>query len=417
MKVLFVHNNFPAQFVHLARALVQLGHETVFLSEFCSNTVQVEGLRPIQISVPPLEKNSNPALQSYLAGLKRAEMFANVCMALRKQGFSPDVIIDHPAWGAGLYLGDIFPKAARLSYFEWFFTKQTQALFTGQDFAAAPILFAEQRQRNNFLLQALQDADWGIVPTQWQCRQIPANFHYKMQVMHDGIDTGVFCPTSSSDGSPAPCTDIATLVPALPPEAEIVTYATRGFEPYRGFPQFYAALKALLEARPLCHVICMGDDRVCYGSPRADGKGWAQYLQEQLPLGDFAARVHFLPFQSAENYRAVLRASTVHVYLTVPFVLSWSLLEAMSCGCLVIGADVAPVREVIEHGTTGFLTPLDNSDALVDSLLRTLELEPHLQPVRKAARECIVARYELGMQLSQQLHIIEDVLRRKQNQG
>lgn len=413
MKVLFVHNNFPAQFVHIARALVQLGHETVFLSEFCNAAVTVEGLRPIQVSVPPLEKNSNPALQSYLAGLKRAEMFANVCMALRKQGFSPDVIIDHPAWGAGLYLGDIFPQAARLSYFEWFFTKQTQSLFTGQDFDAAPTLFAEQRQRNNFLLQALQDADWAIAPTQWQCRQIPANFHYKMQVMHEGIDTGYFSP----DLSYSSYADIQTLVPALPPKAEIVTYAARGFEPYRGFPQFYSALKGLLEARPLCHVICMGDDRVCYGSPRADGKGWAHYLQETLPLGELAARLHFLPFQSTEAYRTVLRASTAHVYLTVPFVLSWSLLEAMSCGCLVIGADVAPVREVIEHGANGFLTPLGNSDALVDSLLRTLEHAPHLHSVREAARERVIQRYELGMQLSQHLGIIEDVLRRKQGKG
>lgn len=411
MKVLFIHNNFPAQFVHLARALLQLGHEIVFLSEFCSDTVYVEGLRPIQLHVPPLEENSNLALQSYLAGLKRAEIFGNSCITLRKQGFSPDLIIDHPAWGAGLYLADIFPQAARLSYFEWFFTKHMQTQCTGQDFAATPSLFAEQRQRNNFLLQALQDADWCLVPTQWQCRQIPANYHYKLQIVHEGIDTGYFSPF------PEARKDLAALVPDLPPEAEIVTYAARGFEPYRGFPQFYSTLKPLLEARPRCHVLCLGDDRVCYGSPRADGKGWAQYMQEQLPLGALAARVHFMPFQSARHYRAVLRASTVHVYLSVPFVLSWSVLEAMSCGCLVIGADVAPVREVIAHGTNGFLTALGNNDALLDTLLRTLEHAPQLHSVREAARESIVQRYELGMQVAQHLRIIEDVLRRKQGKG
>lgn len=417
MKVLFVHNNFPAQFVHMARVLVQQGHDVRFLAEYVSDRTFVEGLQPLQLPVPPIENSTDAARLAYLRCQKRSDVFGNAFMTLRKSGFSPDVIIDHPGWGATLYAADMFPRAARLCYFEWFFTQDTQTHFTGHNFTADPALFATLRQRNLFLLNALHDADWGIVPTQWQCRQIPTNYHYKLQILHDGIDTGYFCPAPDAPRADTPLLlrdTQGTVLADIPAGAEVVTFTTRGLEPSRGFPQWYAALPQVLAARPLCHALIIADDKVCYGDPREDGKGWGQYLRESSPLPEnLGRRVHFVDFQPRDVYRAALQRSTVHVYLTVPFVLSWSLLEAMSCGCLVVASDTEPVREVVQHGVQGVLTPWKDAVELGEAVIMALENAPRLQAMREAARQLVVQRYDVGMVLPQQLRILEDVVRRK----
>lgn len=416
MKVLFVHNNFPAQFVHMARALREQGHEVVYVSAYASTTQQVKGLKPLLVkllSLPKAEEHSDKAQLAYLTALAHANSYANVFTQLRKQGFVPDLIVDHPAWGASQYISDIFPHAARICYMEWYFTKTTQSLFTGCDYEVSPAFFAVLRQRNQILLNALQDADWALTPTRWQCRQLPTNFHYKTQILHDGVDTGFFCPPltppslvlHNAEGEP---------VADIPAGSELLTYAARGLEPYRGFPQFYAALPQLLEARPQCQVVIMGNDRVHYGESRSDGKGWAAHLRESRPLSEaHARRVHFVPFQPYEVYRRLLQASTVHVYLTVPFVLSWSMLEAMSCGCLLVATDCEPVREVLEHGVNGILSPWGQPDTLAEVISHTLEHAENLRGMRRAARETVLQYYDLDMLLPQQLSVLQDVLRRK----
>lgn len=417
MRILFVHNKFPSQFEHVAGALVAQGHEVLFVAEYVSRFISVEGARVIQVTVPPVPAEEDIHDRAELAhrqGMQRADAFGNVLLQLRAQGFSPELIIDHPAWGSTFYVQDIFPHAARICYFEWFFTKATQSVLSGHHYTSDPALFAPPRQRNLFLLQALQECHWGIVPTMWQCRQIPANFHYKLQVLHEGVPTGRFCPAPA--GSKRGLTlsnEQGEILLDLPADAEVVTYVSRGFEPYRGFPQFYASLEAILAARPQCRVLIIGEDMVYYGSPRPDGKGWAAYLREEQPLSEAAAaRVHFLPFIAGEAYVRLLRASTVHVYLTVPFVLSWSVLEAMACGCLVVGADTPPVREVIEHGVTGFLTDMHRPQAVADSVIAALENAPQLDPVRRAARDLVTSRYDAETAQAQWLAIIADVMRR-----
>lgn len=420
MRVLFVHNTFPAQFVHLARALVQQGHEVLFVVECVNPHVSVDGAQVTQVTVPPLanapdgaDDAAHPDFAMRLA-MHKANAFGNVFLHLRTQGFCPDLIIDHPAWGSTFYVQDIFPYAARVCYFEWYFTKVTQSIFSGHQYISDPALFGPTRQRNLFLLQALQECHWGIVPTAWQCRQIPANFHYKLQVLHEGIPTERFCPAPNGPKKTITVGDEqGTVVLSLPSDGEVVTYVSRGFEPYRGFPQFYGALEAILAARPHCQVLIIGEDKVCYDTPRADGKGWAAYLRETKPLSAAAAaRVHFLPYVSGDAYVRLLRASTVHVYLTVPFIVSWSLLEAMSCGALVVCADTMPVREVVEHGISGFLTDMNSPNGVADAVIAALENAPQLDAVRRAAREVITSRYDAETAQAQALAIVTDVLRR-----
>lgn len=416
MKILFVHNNFPAQFVHMARALREQGHEVLYVSAYASAHQQIKGLSPLLVKLPPPLKAENYVDKAQCASLTafaHANSYANVFMQLRKQGFVPDLIVDHPAWGASQYLSDIFPRAARICYMEWYFTKTTQNVFTGCDYEASPAFFAVLRQRNQILLSALQDADWALTPTRWQCRQLPANFHYKVQILHDGVNTGFFCPAPSPPPFVLRDAEGQTLAD-IPAGTELVTYAARGLEPYRGFPQFYAALPHLLEARPQCQVVIMGNDKVHYGDSRSDGKGWAAHLRESRPLSEaHARRVHFVPFQPYPVYRALLQASTVHVYLTVPFVLSWSVLEAMSCGCLMVATDCEPVREVLENGVNGILCPWGQPDTLAELISHTLEYAGNLKGMRRAARETVLQRYDLDMLLPQQLSVLEDVLRRK----
>lgn len=414
MRVLCIHNSFPAQFEHVCRALVKQGHEVLFLTEYVNPHITVDGVQVMQLTIPPTPASDNPADFVYRQGMQRADAFANVLLQLRTQGYSPDSILDHPSWGSSFYVQDIFPRAARLCYFEWFFTKATQALFCGEHYESDPAHFAPSRQRNLFLLQALQDCQWGIVPTAWQCRQIPANFHYKVQVLHEGVPTERFCPALIGPKRGLTLSnEQGEMLLDLAPNAEVVTYVSRGFEPHRGYPQFYAALEEILSARPCCQVLIIGEDRVCYGSPRSDGKGWAAYLREKQPLSEaFAARVHFLPFIAGEAYVRLLRASTVHVYLTVPFVLSWSVLEAMACGCLVVGADTPPVRDVIEHGITGFLTDMNRPHAVAEAVIAALENAPQLDAVRHAAREVVTSRFDTETAQGQWLAIIADVMRR-----
>lgn len=199
----------------------------------------------------------------------------------------------------------------------------------------------------------------------WQFSQFPLEYRHKIRILHDGIDTSFFSPAKVE------YTEIENI--DLSGATEIVTYATRGLEPYRGFPEFYQSLPPVLEARPTCHVIIMGNDDVYYTGKRNDGKGWGEYMRETVPLD--IRRVHFMNFGTYERYRKILRISNVHVYLTVPFVLSWSLLEAMSCECLIMASDTDPVKEVIKDGENGLLCTFKNREDISRKIIHALSLE------------------------------------------
>lgn len=396
MNVLLLHNNFPGQFNNLAAALAaRPGARVVFLSCFCRNDVRVPGVLWRQVLLPGKgegnKKDSNPP-----PPLRMADHFANAMFALKKEGFRPDVVHGHAGFGPLLYAPDIFPDAGHMSFFEWYYTDGADRAFFGKLDDGHSDKRLGHRQSNACVLSALDASVVGICPTEWQRRQHPTQYHDKIRILHDGVDTDFFSPQPSFT---------LTVNGVNLKDAEVVTYATRGLEPYRGFPTFFRSLPAVLQARPKTHVLIMAHDRTVYGSKRSDGKTWRQALLEEVDVDE--SRVHFLPFQPYPKYRSLLRASHAHVYLSAPFVLSWSAIEAMSCGCLLIGSDTEPVREVVRHDENGLLTDFWDPAALADAIIYALENREKMERLRRAARQTVLNRYSLRTLLPQHMALVD----------
>ncbi|MBU0969370.1 MAG: glycosyltransferase, partial [Proteobacteria bacterium] len=241
--------------------------------------------------------------------------------------------------------------------------------------------------------------DHGICPTHWQKAQFPAEFHKKLSVIHDGINTNFFIP--------AP--DKKLVLPGLDlsQAKEVVTYTARGFEPYRGFPQFIESIPHILAKRPDVHIVIVGEDRVCYSSKLPDGQTYKRRMAQKIDLDP--DRVHFVDPLPYGKYLEVLQTSTVHVYLTVPFVLSWSLLEAMACGCLVVASNTPPVKEVIQDGVNGVLTELFMPDKIAEKIVACLEYPSFMENIKKNARKTIIERYGLDKMLAGQIEIMKQM--------
>ena len=402
MNILFAHNNFPGQFHRLSAELAaDTANKVVFLSQYRRGDINAPGVIWRQVPALPKEEGKNSPRNKYLDLLGRGEVFGDAMVKLRKEGFIPDVIYGHVGFGCCLYAPDIFLDAAHVSYFEWYYTNRADTEFLAQGHPISLNTRAENRQSNMCILMALKEAHIGVCPTQWQRDQHPREYWHKLQILHEGVDTHYFTPA-------APVRGLHLHDLELPDGAEVFTYATRGLEPYRGFPTFYRSLPAILEARPNAHAVIMANDRISYGNKRKDGKTWKGVMEDEVKLTpEQAQRVHFLPFQSYGEYRKLLQASACHVYLTVPFVLSWSMLEAMSCGCVVVASDTEPVREVLRHEANGILTPFWDHKQLAARVVDVLAHPAEYAPLRAKARRTIEAHYNLDQLLPRQVAMIK----------
>ena len=387
MNVLFVHPNFPAQFRHIARLLAEEGHRVVFVTANARKDWRIPGVGRLIYRVPD-KKTAGGAEQDVFHELRRQEQQAEAalraCMDLKKQGFTPHLIYGASGWGCTWFLRDLFPKARLAGYFEWFYNPDSaDSRFGGHE----PTLGnrVNLRLRNTVIVNDLLVCDLCITPSRWQQSQFPPALRERLTVLHDGIDADYFSP----DPSPAEIPGLR-----LDGTVPLITYATRGMEPYRGFPQFIEAMGMVLAKHPQAHVVVAGEDRVCYGAPRADGKTWKEYMLSQVVLPP--DRVHFVGSLPYGQYRALLRHSSVHVYLSRPFVLSWSLLESLSCGALVAASDTGPVQEVIRHRANGLLFDFFLPNNLARTVLRALDRQEKLRPLREAARQTILDRYALA---------------------
>jgi len=389
VNVLFLHPNFPSQFRDLAAALAANPRNKVaFIT--ARKEGEIRGLQKILHPAPsPPPKGTHPYLAGFDQAVRHGQAAFRAAFELRKSGFVPDVIYAHSGFGQGLFLKDLFPRCPLLFQFEWFY----RAHGSDADFDPAEPMDADGeariRVKNTAILTELTACDGGCTPTKWQKAQFPREFHAKVGICHEGIDTEYFSPESP----PRAPLRLPRIQLELPEDAEIVTYVARGMEPYRGFPQFIACAHQLLAARPKCHIVVVGDDRVAYGRARADGKSYKTALLEEFSLDP--ARTHFTGLIPYAEYRQVLRASSVHVYLTRPFVLSWSVLEAMACGCLVVGSKTAPVLEIIEDGQNGFLTDFFDIKAMAERVDQVLAQAKDFASVKENARATVLERYAL----------------------
>jgi glycosyltransferase involved in cell wall biosynthesis len=396
MQILFLHPNFPAQFRHLAVALAQNPKNRVV---FGTNRQQGE-LPGVQKLLYQPSREPSPETHRYVRPLEKAVLNGQAVyrslQPLKAQGFYPDVVYAHSGWGPGLFIKDLFPRTQYCCYFEWFY----HAHGTDSDFDPEDPIDADTeasiRIKNAPILQDLYGCDRGLSPTYWQWQQFPLEFRTKLKILHDGIDTDFFCPRP----------DVKLVVPRIDLDLsgvdEVVTYVARGMEPYRGFPQFMRTVALLQQRRPGCHAVIVGEDRVAYGKPLPDGESYKTKMLAELDLD--LSRVHFTGWLAYGEYLTVLQASSVHVYLTRPFVLSWSMLEAMATGCLVVGSETQPVREYLQDGQNGLLVDFFSPQAIADRVEEALNHPDQMTPLRQAARQTVVERLALKRMLPEHLN-------------
>jgi glycosyltransferase involved in cell wall biosynthesis len=321
----------------------------------------------------------------------RAMAAYEAMQGLRKSGFVPDAVIAHPGWGEGLFVKQVWPSARLGLYCEFYY--RAEGADCGFDPEFGPLSSEEGCRltlRNANINIQLAETSAAIAPTAWQADGFPALYRPLISVIHDGIDTGVVCPR--------PGLRVALPSGVLGLAEEVVTFVNRNLEPYRGYHIFMRSLPRLLRHRPNLHVLIVGGDGVSYGGQPPAGTSWKDlYAQEvrQVMTDSEWARVHFLGNLPYEQYLGVLQASTVHVYLTYPFVLGWSALEAMSAGCAVVASDTPPVREVIRDGETGRLIPFFEHEALAAEVLRLLDAPEERNFLGRNARASVVRDYDL----------------------
>lgn len=402
MRILFLHSSFPAQFRYLVTALSQASqHRVVFGTR--REEGRIPGVHKVLYTVPRLvHPQTHPYIQSLESAVLEGQAVYRLGQALKSQGFIPDVVYGHSGWGSTLFIKDIFPTARLHCYFEWFYHAHgSDADFDPHDPLTADAE-ARIRMQNAPILTDLVSCDRGLSPTHWQQQQFPSEFHPKLKVLHDGIDTAYFRP------NPGAKLVLPRIGLDLSQVDEIVTYATRGMEPYRGFPQFMEAVALIQQRRPNCHIVVVGEDRVAYGKTLPHGQTYKQLMLEKLSLD--RSRLHFTGPLPYGQYLQVLQSSTAHIYLTRPFVLSWSMLEAMSSGCLVIGSNTAAVTEVIQDGHNGLLVDFFSPTEIADRVDEALNHPDRLADLRVRARETIRQRYDLATLLPQHIQwLLEDL--------
>ena len=398
MKLLFVHQNFPGQYRHLAAHYAAHGHEVVGLGEK-GNVLRQQQPRGVQLlgyDLPSMA-TPDPFNASVLKAIHRGKRVAAGLLQLRRQGFRPDVIFAHLGWGEALFLKDIFPKARVLLYCEFFYRASGGDMGFDPEFPVSAEKVLRLRVMNAPLLMALDASDWGHAPTRWQQKQFPEAYASRMSVIHDGIDTDVVCPHGTR-------------------EDELITYVARNLEPYRGFHTFMRAIPEIQKRRPNARIAIVGGDEVSYSPRLPEGQTYRARLLREIEGKADLSRIHFMGRLPYAEYLQLLQRSSVHVYLTYPFVLSWSLLEAMAAGCLVVGSRTPPVEEAIRDGENGLLTDFFSAEEIAARVDQALAMDSRL--MRERARMTVLERYDLKrVCLPAQLGMVERLLQEKLDGG
>ena len=394
MRILFIHQNFPGQFRHLAPAMQMAGHSVRALA------VQGKGLEGVETfrHQPGMQPSQtiHPWLAEFETKLIRGTSAMQAMLAMKKQGWSPDLVVTHPAWGEAMFIKEVWPQTRVLAFLEFYYSA------TGRDVGFEPDMqnlnmdmLARLRLKNMTHMLALECMDHGMAPTHWQRSTFPTVWQDRIDVIFDGIDTRVVCPDSRPqmqlkhpDGTGH----------ALKVGDEVLTFVARQLEPYRGYHQFMRALPRIQAQRPEAITLIVGGDGHSYGNAAPAGSSWKEIFLNEVKDQLDMSRIYFLGTLAYEHYLKVLQLSACHVYLTYPFVLSWSCVEALSAGCAVVGSNTAPVQEVIEANQNGLLCDFFDTQELADKVSHILKHPDQYKTMRQQARHTAVSRYDLQSQ-------------------
>jgi glycosyltransferase involved in cell wall biosynthesis len=389
--VLFVHQNFPGQYRHLAPALQARGDRVVAIGGPTSQPLPAIPLHRYDPLPPGGVPPCHPWAADFQTKILRGEAVARCLESLLDDGLRPDLVVGHPGWGELLVVKDLLPAVPVLHQVEFIYQLQGGDVgfdpeFTDADWRPR----ARLRLRRAPQLLALQDLDWGVAPTPWQASTVPEPYRQRLSVIHEGIDTAAIAPQGPA------CLQLQRAGLSFAPGDEVVSFVARNLEPYRGFHTFMRMLPLLQRLRPRAHVVIVGGDGVSYGAAPPGGGSWKEAMLGELGDSLDRRRVHFVGRVPHPVLHELFRVTACHVYLTVPFVLSWSLLEAMSCGALVIGSATAPVQDVIEDGRNGLLVDFFDHRALAERLAAVLAGPEGHTGLRREARRTVVERFDLG---------------------
>jgi glycosyltransferase involved in cell wall biosynthesis len=404
MIYLFIHQNFPAQYRHLVLHLAgQPGNHVCFLTQ--PNQNSMAGVRKITY---PKDERGPVNCHAYSSEIDRAictgATVADVCKSLRDDGFKPDLIVGHGGWGETMFVKDVFPDTPVLANFEFYYHAHGVDVNFDPEFTSIFNEPSRLRTRNGITLLAFQSADWGHSATRWQKSLHPPEMQSRISVLHEGVDTDVARPNPKA-------TFTLPGGRALTRKDEVLTYVARNLEPYRGFHVFMRALPQLLRRRKKLEVVIVGGDGVSYGAPPPPRSTFKEMMLQEVGSRLDLARVHFLGQIEYHAYLNLLQVSSVHTYLTYPFVLSWSFVEAMACGCLIVGSATAPVLEVLRHGINGFAVDFFAHKQLVDRIEAALDQQNDLRQIRKAARDTAVGLFDLNrILLPRWMRLLEDLI-------
>ncbi len=410
-QILFIHQNFPGQYRYLAKHYSENpSWECFAVGEKPCVKRQLhlipKNIKLLGYDMPEIENESTLGrTKGFSTHVYRSNALEKVLLRQKKQGLDPDVILAHPGWGEALYLKEIFPQAKLICFFEYFFSTTKNNINFDPEFPSTLNQQIHYRMVNTSALLALNTADVGVCPTHWQLSTHPKEYQDKLNVIHDGIDTDTIKPTLATQVALMK-TSIGDI--KISSNDEIISYSIRNLEPSRGFHSYMRALPELQRKRPNAKFIIIGGDEISYSSRHLSGKSWREVMLSEVGNQLDMQRTIFagkIPYKSLLD---IFSITSLHIYFTTPFVLSWSLLEAMACESPILASSTEPVKEVINDGENGMLFDFFSAKDLVEKAVLMLSSKELTTSMSKQARKTVVDNYDLKrICLPQHIELIE----------
>lgn len=390
MRFLFVHQNFPGQFLHVVRHLVKAQqHDIVFISE--NNDNIINGVRKVPYAKPlPAAAETHVAARELDGAVRRADAAGRTAANLKLLGYEPDIVIGHHGWGEMLNMRDVWPKVPMLGYLEFYYQPLGIDVGFDPEFPTGVDDFPRIRAKNAVNHIALNLDAEGQSPTEWQISTYPEWARKRINLLWEGVDLDICKPNPKVRRAPLTLGGMT-----IEPSDKLITYVSRDLEPYRGFPLMMRAIPYLLRTRKDIKIVMIGGDGVSYGNAPAQGGTWRDLMLKEIGVGFDPSRAVFPGRVPYDVYLSVMQRSDAHIYLTYPFVASWSLREALAIGCAIVGSDSQPVREFITHGENGLLASFFDPPALAKAAVELIEDSELNRRLRQNARRYAEARLSM----------------------